>query len=55
MSTTLAGPTSYQQVMLVALMRTGKHIYQGTVSATEVAKRRARNKAARAARRATRS
>jgi hypothetical protein len=54
MTTQYAGPTSYQQVMLVALMRTGKHIYQGTASATEVAKRRAKNKVARASRRANR-
>lgn len=55
MSTTLEGPTSYQQVMLVALLRTGKHIYEGTANPTKVAKRRAKNKVARASRKANRS
>lgn len=40
--------------MLVALNATGKHIYEGTVSAAEKAKRRARNKIARRSRRANR-
>jgi hypothetical protein len=37
--------------MLVALADTGKHVYQGTVSGAVKADRRAKNKAARAARR----
>lgn len=40
--------------MLIALGRTGKHIYEGTVGAAEKAKRRAKNKAARKARRVQR-
>lgn len=40
--------------MLVALADTGKHVYQGTVSGAEKARRRAKNKSARAARRAAR-
>lgn len=37
--------------MLLAIGRLGKHLYQGTVDPATKAKRRARNKAARAARR----
>jgi hypothetical protein len=37
--------------MLVALANTGKHVYLGTVSGAVKAERRAKNKAARAARR----
>lgn len=37
--------------MLVALANTGKHVYLGTVPPAVVADRRAKNKAARAARR----
>lgn len=37
--------------MLVALANTGRHVYLGTVSGAEKADRRAKNKAARAARR----
>ena len=40
--------------MLVALADTGKHVYAGTVDPAVKAKRRAKNKAARKARRATR-
>lgn len=40
--------------MLLALAASGKHIYQGTVSVAEKARRRRRNKAARHARRAVR-
>lgn len=40
--------------LLLALNRSGKHIYEGTVPAHVKAKRRAKNKAARAARKAAR-
>lgn len=40
--------------MLLAMARTGRHIYSGTVPPTVVARRRAANKRARAARRAAR-
>ncbi|HET6915123.1 MAG TPA: hypothetical protein VFH56_03445 [Acidimicrobiales bacterium] len=40
--------------ILLALNLLHKHIYEGTVPAATVAKRRARNKAARKARRAAR-
>lgn len=40
--------------MLMALGDTGRHVYEGTVPAATVARRRARNKAARKARRAAR-
>lgn len=40
--------------MLVALGAKGKHIYEGTVDRVTVAKRRAKNKAARKARKAAR-
>lgn len=40
--------------MLLALADTGKHLYQGTVPGHVKAKRRARNKVARASRRANR-
>lgn len=40
--------------MLLAMADTGRPVYQGTVPPAVVAKRRARNKAARAARRAHR-
>lgn len=39
---------------LLSLVRTGRHIYRGTVPATTIARRRAANKRARIARRATR-
>lgn len=54
MEATYAEPTSYQQAILVALMLTGKHIYEGTVNPNEVARRRAKNKVARVSRRANR-
>ena len=44
----------YQFQILVGLNRTGKHIYGGTVPAAEIAKRRAKNKVARASRRKNR-
>lgn len=47
-------PSPSRLGMLLALNHTGKHIYEGTVPAAVVAKRRAKNKAARAARRAVR-
>lgn len=40
--------------MLLALARTGKHVYAGTVPPHVIAKRRAANKRARIARRAAR-
>lgn len=40
--------------MAVALSAKGKHIYEGTVDRVTVAKRRAKNKAARKARKAAR-
>lgn len=46
--------TSQSTGLLVALNRSGKHIYGGTVPAHVVAKRRARNKAARISRRSNR-
>lgn len=51
---TRAKVTSPGTQMLLALGRTGKHIYEGTVPAAEKATRRRRNKAARAARRSHR-
>lgn len=50
-------PTIHQRNatgMLVALSETGKHVYLGTVPAAVKARRRAKNKAARRARRASR-
>lgn len=44
----------YQFKILVGLNRLGKHIYGGTVPAAEIAKRRAKNKVARASRRKNR-
>lgn len=40
--------------MALALAATGKHTYEGTVAPATIARRRAKNKAARKARRATR-
>ena len=45
----------YQFRILLGLNRTGKHIYAGTVSASEKARRRAANKVARVSRRQNRS
>lgn len=50
----IAKATSLSTKMLLALTATGKHIYEGTVSGAEKAKRRAKGKAARAARKASR-
>lgn len=47
-------PNAYQRVILFALNRTGRHVYAGTVSDAEKARRRKANKAARIARRAGR-
>jgi hypothetical protein len=44
----------YQRTILFALPATGRHIYAGTVSPEEVARRRAAGKRARIARRVTR-
>lgn len=44
----------YQLAILGALNKTGRHIYAGTVTAADKAKRRAANKVARASRRANR-
>jgi hypothetical protein len=46
--------TRYQRSILFGLNRHGKHVYAGTVPADEVARRRAANRRARAARRITR-
>jgi hypothetical protein len=50
----LVEPNPFQRSLLFALALTGRHVYAGTVPADEVAKRRARGKAARKARRITR-
>lgn len=47
-------PHPYQQTILLGLMRTGKHVYEGTVGPVEKANRRARGKRAKIARRANR-
>jgi len=44
----------YGVAILLELNRSGRHIYEGTVGTAEKARRRAKNKAARAARRVTR-
>jgi hypothetical protein len=44
----------FQREILFGLKRTNRHVYEGTAPANEVAKRRAKNKAARKARRANR-
>lgn len=59
MSTTLnteerSAPQSERLGLLLALNRTGKHIYEGTVPAAVKAKRRAAGKRAKAARKASR-
>lgn len=46
--------TSNQQLILVALTSTGKHVYAGTVSAKEKARCRAANKVAGKSRRKNR-
>lgn len=50
----IAKATSPSTKMALALAATGKQVYEGTVSGVEKAKRRAKNKRARAARRAAR-
>lgn len=51
---TFREPTSYERAVLVGLQRREKHVYAGTVPAGVVAERRAKNRAARAARRLNR-
>ena len=46
--------SSYGIALLVALNRTGKHIYEGTVPAAVKARRRAKDKVARASRKRNR-
>lgn len=46
--------TEYQVAILVALTKTGKHVYAGTVPAHVKAKRRAKNRVARESRRINR-
>lgn len=48
-------PNAFQRKILFALPRMGRHIYAGTVPATEIAHRRKKNRAARKARRLNRS
>lgn len=50
----IAKASSPSTKMALALAATGKHVYEGTVPAAVVARRRAKNKAARKARRAGR-
>ena len=50
----IAKATSPSTKMALALAATGRRVYEGTVPAVTVAKRRAKNKAARVARRAGR-
>lgn len=50
----IARASSPSTKMALALAATGKPVYEGTVPATVVAHRRAKNKAARIARRAAR-
>jgi len=52
---TATTPNPFQRAVLFGLQRTGRHVYAGTVPATEKARRRAANKAARVARRQNRS
>ncbi len=47
-------PTSYQQVTLLALTQTRKHVYGGTVPWATKQSRRAKNRVARKSRRANR-
>jgi len=44
---TIVAPHSYALTILYAINRTGRHIYEGTVSKSVIAKRRKANKAAR--------
>lgn len=50
----IAKATSPSTKMLLALSATGKHLYQGTVPAAVIARRRAANRRARTARKAAR-
>jgi hypothetical protein len=50
----IAKASSPSTKMALALAATGKRVYEGTVPAAVVARRRAKNKAARKARRAAR-
>lgn len=49
-----AGAPVYQQHVLAGLQRPGRHVYAGTVPGPVVARRRARNRVARASRRRNR-
>lgn len=49
-----AQTSPYGLAILLELNRSGRHIYDGSVGPVEKAKRRAKNKAARKARRVTR-
>lgn len=46
--------SDYARLILIGLNRLGKPMYEGTVPAEEIARRRAANKRARAARKANR-
>jgi len=48
-------PNLYQRAVLFGLQRTGRHVYAGTVTPAEKFRRRKSSKAARVARRASRS
>lgn len=50
----VAKASSTDTQMLLALAATGKHVYEGTVPAAVIARRRAANRQARIARRAAR-
>ena len=45
----------YQRAILYALNKLGKHVYAGTVTDAEIARRRTKGKAARLARRKSRN
>ncbi len=49
-----SGPDPYARAILAGLNATGRHVYGGTVPAAVKARRRAANRRARAARRASR-
>lgn len=51
---TATEPTRYQILILVALTKMGKHIYEGTVPAKVRASRRAKNKVAKQSRKVNR-
>ncbi|WP_228941807.1 hypothetical protein [Nocardioides sp. Leaf374] len=50
----VAQATSPSTKMLLAITATGRHLYEGTVAPATIARRRAANRRARAARRAAR-